>query len=75
MLIQTKVLYTYVALDRLKSSTDRNGSGTSYVYDEQDQIKKYTKTMISPKAQTVKYVSTFGKVDILTNQAHRVTSS
>ncbi|MDQ1236739.1 RHS repeat-associated protein [Paenibacillus sp. SORGH_AS306] len=64
----------YDALGRLKSSTDRNGSGTSYTYDEQDQVKEYTKTMTSPKAQTVKYVSTFGKGDIQTNQASLQTT-
>lgn len=65
----------YDALGRLQSSTDRNGSGTNYAYDEWGQLKNYTKTMTSPKAQTVKYTSTFGKGDIQTSQASLQTTN
>ncbi|MDN4617494.1 RHS repeat-associated core domain-containing protein [Paenibacillus sp. PsM32] len=64
----------YDTLGRLQSNTDRNGSFTNYTYDERGQVLSYKKTMTSPKAQTMEYQYTFGKGNILTDQATMQTT-
>lgn len=62
-------VYQYDGIGRMIGLTDRNGSKTSFKYDQRNTMIDYQKTMNSPKQQTVHYQYTVGKGDFLTSES------